>query len=189
MWRFFRKVHGKKTNNNKEKDENLLDSKKNHVFSINDFPERMSKINKAYPLLKEKETDTLSRIINLIKIGRHKEARQLFDELNKIRRDIVILENSKKIIEQTSIHISLIHDVGDALETIEPITNNKNKQNRENKIKEKKSDKTVEKDVEMKNFTQNTLRNLLKNDYKDIDFESIERIDDIFDRIMLEKDN
>jgi hypothetical protein len=111
MWRLFRKVQGKKGKDKEEKNKTQTSSKKNNVFSINDFPERMSKINQTYPLLKEKENKTLTRIIDLIKIGRHKEARTLFDELSKIRKDIGVLENSKKVIEQTSIKISLIHDI------------------------------------------------------------------------------
>jgi hypothetical protein len=189
MWRLFRKVQGKKGKDKEEKNKTQTSSKKNNVFSINDFPERMSKINQTYPLLKEKENKTLTRIIDLIKIGRHKEARTLFDELSKIRKDIGVLENSKKVIEQTSIKISLIHDIGDALETIEPVTKEGNCQTREKVITEKKIDRSVEKEFEMKDFSKNVLKDILKKDYKDIDFESIEQIDNIFNKVMQEKDN
>lgn len=188
MWSFFRKVHGKRINPDKERDEKAPQSKKNQTFSINDFPERMSKINKAYPLLKEKESNILTKITDLIKNGRYKESRQLFDDLNNIRKDIAILENSKKVIEQTLIQISLIHDVGDALETIEPITNRHNKQSRDIKINEKKYDKKTGRDMDINNFTQNAVKDILKDDYTDIDFKSIEQIDNIFKKIMLEQD-
>ncbi|MDR4512103.1 MAG: hypothetical protein MRJ93_10425 [Nitrososphaeraceae archaeon] len=180
MWSFFRKVHGKKINQNKEKDKKTSQSKKNQTFSINDFPDRMSKINQAYPLLKEKESSILTKITDLIKNGRYKESRQLFDELNNIRKDIIILENSKKIIEQTLIQISLIHDVGDALETIEPISNRQNRQSRDIKTNEKKYDKKTGREPDIKNFTQNAVKDILKDDYKDIDFKSIEQIDNSF---------
>jgi hypothetical protein len=47
----------------------------------------------------------------------------------------------------------------------------------------------VEKEFEMKDFSKNVLKDILKKDYKDIDFESIEQIDNIFNKVMQEKDN
>lgn len=38
-----------------------------------------------------------------------------------MRRDLNILETSKKVIEQTSIKLSLIHDISDTLEVLGPI--------------------------------------------------------------------
>ena len=55
MWNFFRKTAYHKKLNDKNNEDPSLNSKKNDIFSISDFPERMSKINQAYPLLKEKE--------------------------------------------------------------------------------------------------------------------------------------
>jgi len=38
-----------------------------------------------------------------------------------VRRDLNILETSKKVIEQTSIKLSLINDISDTLEVLGPI--------------------------------------------------------------------
>ena len=38
-----------------------------------------------------------------------------------MRRDLNILETSKKVIEQTSIKLSLINDISDTLEVLGPI--------------------------------------------------------------------
>lgn len=194
MWNFFRKTADhKKVDDKNDKEDPPLDSKKSDIFSISDFPERMSKINQAYPLLKEKENNTLMKILDLIKKGRHKEARQLFEELNRIRRDIGILDTSKKVIEQTSIRISLIHDIGDALHTLEPTTTVETRQQTNCKLKdrivENKIDDHFDDHFEMKAFTKSMLEDILKKDYKDIDIESIEEIDRVFNKIMQEKDS
>src|SRR5574339_16648 len=194
MWNFFRKTADhKKVDDKNDKEDPPLDSKKSDIFSISDFPERMSKINQAYPLLKEKENNTLMKILDLIKKGRHKEARQLFEELNRIRRDIGILDTSKKVIEQTSIRISLIHDIGDALHTLEPTTTVETRQQTNCKLKdgivENKIDDNFDDHFEMKTFTKSMLEDILKKDYKDIDIESIEEIDRVFNKIMQEKDS
>ena len=195
MWKFFRKIDNKKMNNKADKnDKNFnveypLNSKKSDIFSISDFPERMSKINQAYPLLKEKENNTLVKILELIKRGRHKEARQLFEELNKIRRDIGILDTSKKVMEQTSIRISLIHDIGDVLHTLEPGTVHKTPEETSYELKDAVIDKDNDDQDEMKRFTKSMLENLLKKEYKHIDIESLEEIDRVFSKIMQEKDN
>lgn len=194
MWNFFRKTADhKKVDDKNDKEDPPLDSKKSDIFSISDFPERMSKINQAYPLLKEKENNTLMKILDLIKKGRHKEARQLFEELNRIRRDIGILDTSKKVIEQTSIRISLIHDIGDALHTLEPTTTVETRQQTNCKLKdgivENKIDDHFDDHFEMKTFTKSMLEDILKKDYKDIDIESIEEIDRVFNKIMQEKDS
>lgn len=194
MWNFFRKTADhKKVDDKNDKEDPPLDSKKSDIFSISDFPERMSKINQAYPLLKEKENNTLMKILDLIKKGRHKEARQLFEELNRIRRDIGILDTSKKVIEQTSIRISLIHDIGDALHTLEPTTTVETRRQTNCKLKdrivENKIDDHFDDHFEMKAFTKSMLEDILKKDYKDIDIESIEEIDRVFNKIMQEKDS
>jgi len=190
MWNFFRKTTDhKKANDKNDKEDPPLHSKKSDIFSISDFPERMSKINQAYPLLKEKENKTLTKILDLIKKGRHKEARQLFEELNRIRRDIGILDTSKKVIEQTSIRISLIHDIGDALHTLEPAIKVETRQQTGHKLKDLISDNKIDEHFEMKAFTKSMLEDILKKDYKDIDIESIEEIDRVFDKIMQEKDS
>lgn len=189
MWNFFRKTADhKKANDKNDKEDPPLHSKKSDIFSISDFPERMSKINQAYPLLKEKENKTLTKILDLIKKGRHKEARQLFEELNRIRRDIGILDTSKKVIEQTSIRISLIHDIGDALHTLEPAIKGETRQQTGHKLKDLIYDNKIDEHFEMSAFTKSMLEDILKKDYKDIDMESIEEIDRVFNKIMQEKD-
>ena len=189
MWNFFRKTAYHKKLNDKNNEDPPLNSKKNDIFSISDFPERMSKINQAYPLLKEKENRMLTKILDLIKKGRHKEARQLFEELNRIRRDIGILDTSKKVIEQTSIRISLMHDIGDVLHTLEPGIKVQTSQETGHKLQDGIANNKLDDHFEMKEFTKSILEDILKKDYKDIDIESIEEIDRVFNKVMQEKGN
>ena len=76
--------------------------------------------------------------------------------MNRIRRDIGILDTSKKVIEQTSIRISLIHDIGDALHTLEPTTNVETCQQTNCKLMD-----GIE-HFEMKTFTKSMLEDILK---------------------------
>ncbi|MDX1371641.1 MAG: hypothetical protein R3321_04185, partial [Nitrososphaeraceae archaeon] len=61
-------------------------------------------------------------------------------------------------------------------------------QSRDIKINEKKYDKKTGRDMDINNFTQNTVKDILKDDYTNIDFKSIEQIDNIFKKIMVEQD-
>ncbi|MDW0149757.1 MAG: hypothetical protein QOK89_05180, partial [Nitrososphaeraceae archaeon] len=137
MWDFFRFKNNEKDNNknNSRKGEeekadddddfyNSLESSnenQKNIFSIVDFPEKITEINNAYPYLKEKEKIILQQIIESLKKGRQKDSKKFFNELSKVRRDLNILETSKKVIEQTSIKLSLIHDISDTLEVLAPI--------------------------------------------------------------------
>lgn len=204
MWDFFRFKNNEKYNNknnsgNRKEEKTDVDDfyynslefsneNQKNMFSIVDFPEKITEINNAYPYLKEKEKIILQQIIESLKKGRQKDSKKFFNELSKVRRDLNILETSKKVIEQTSIKISLIHDISDTLEVLAPII-------KEEKLvvsdeKSCKDDKTENREKEgMTTFLQTMTQNILKESYKEIDIESIDEIDKVFKKIITYKEN
>ena len=199
MWNFFRFKDNQKNKNTKknikekveEEDHvnsiNYTNEYNKNIFSIVDFPERITQINKAHPLLKEKEKIVLNQILESLKKGRQKDSKQYFNELSKIRKDLSTLETSKKVMEQTSIKLSLIHDISDTLDVLGPVL----KEEKEKKGKESKSneEKTENKDREgMNTFVKTMTEDILKNNYKEIDIQSIDEIDKVFEKIMTEKE-
>ena len=155
---------------------------------IVEFPAKITEINNAYQYLKEKEKLILQHIIESLKKGRQKDSKKFFNELSKVRRDLNILETSKKVIEQTSIKLSLIHDISDTLEVLAPIL-------KEEKLvgsgeKSCNDDKTVNTEKEgMTTFIQTMTQNILKDSYKEIDIQSIDEIDKVFKKIITYKKN
>lgn len=204
MWDFFRFKNNEKDNNKNNsrngKEEKVDDDdfyynslefsneNQKNIFSIVDFPERITEINNAYPYLKEKEKIILQQIIESLKKGRQKDSKKFFNELSKVRRDLNILETSKKVIEQTSIKLSLIQDISDTLEVLAPII-------KEEKLvvsdeKSCKDDKTENREKEgMTTFIQTMTQNILKESYKEIDIQSIDEIDKVFKKIITYKEN
>jgi hypothetical protein len=203
MWDFFRFKNNEKDNNknnsrNGEEEKaddddfyNSLESSnenQKNIFSIVDFPEKITEINNAYPYLKEKEKIILQQIMESLKKGRQKDSKKFFNELSKVRRDLNILETSKKVIEQTSIKLSLIHDISDTLEVLAPLI-------KEEKLvasaeKSCKDDKTLNTEKEgMITFIQTMTQNILKDSYKEIDIQSIDEIDKVFKKIITYKEN
>jgi len=159
-----------------------------NIFSIVDFPKKITEINNAYPYLKEKEKIILQQIIESLKKGRQKDSKKFFNELSKVRRDLNILETSKKVIEQTSIKLSLLHDISDTLEVLAPII----KQEKLVASNEEScnDDKTDHRQKEgMTTFIQTMTQNILKDSYKEIDIQSIDEIDKIFKKIITYKEN
>lgn len=204
MWDFFRFKNNEKDNNKNNsrngKEEKTDDDdfyynslefsneNQKNIFSIVDFPERITEINNAYPYLKEKEKIILQQIIESLKKGRQKDSKKFFNEISKVRRDLNILETSKKVIEQTSIKLSLIQDISDTLEVLAPII-------KEEKLvvsdeKSCKDDKTENREKEgMTTFIQTMTQNILKESYKEIDIQSIDEIDKVFKKIITYKEN
>lgn len=205
MWDFFRfknnEKYNNKNNSGNRKEEKTDDDddfyynslefsneNQKNIFSIVDFPEKITEINNAYPYLKEKEKIILQQIIESLKKGRQKDSKKFFNELSKVRRDLNILETSKKVIEQTSIKLSLIQDISDTLEVLAPII-------KEEKLvvsdeKSCKDDKTENREKEgMTTFIQTMTQNILKESYKEIDIQSIDEIDKVFKKIITYKEN
>lgn len=205
MWDFFRfknnEKYNNKNNSGNRKEEKTDDDddfyynslefsneNQKNMFSIVDFPEKITEINNAYPYLKEKEKIILQQIIESLKKGRQKDSKKFFNELSKVRRDLNILETSKKVIEQTSIKLSLIQDISDTLEVLAPII-------KEEKLvvsdeKSCKDDKTENREKEgMTTFIQTMTQNILKESYKEIDIQSIDEIDKVFKKIITYKEN
>lgn len=204
MWDFFRFKNNEKYNNknnsgNRKEEKADVDDlycnslefsteNQKNMFSIVDFPEKITEINNAYPYLKEKEKIILQQIIESLKKGRQKDSKKFFNELSKVRRDLNILETSKKVIEQTSIKLSLIQDISDTLEVLAPII-------KEEKLvvsdeKSCKDDKTENREKEgMTTFIQTMTQNILKDSYKEIDIQSIDEIDKVFKKIITYKEN
>ena len=199
MWNFFRFKDNEKNKNTKknikekveEEDHvnsiNYTNEYNKNIFSIVDFPERITQINKAHPLIKEKEKIVLNQILESLKKGRQKDSKQYFNKLSKIRKDLSTLEISKKVMEQTSIKLSLIHDISDTLDVLGPVLKEENeKKGKENKSNE---EKTKNKDREgMNTFVKTMTEDILKNNYKEIDIQSIDEIDKVFEKIMTEKE-
>jgi hypothetical protein len=207
VWNFFRFKYNEKNKNTKknnkgkveeekEKDQeeeevnpNPIDSSNEHnknIFSIVDFPERIAQINKAYPLLKQKEKIVLNQILESLKRGRQKDSKQNFNELSKIRKDLNTLETSKKVMEQTSIKLSLIHDISDTLDVLGPILKEKTEKTKETHSNEEKNENNNREG--MKTFVKTMTENILRNNYKEIDIQSIDEIDKVFEKIMTEKE-
>ena len=199
MWNFFRFKDNEKNKNTKKKIKEKVEEEDHvnsisytneynkNIFSIVDFPERITQINKAHPFLKEREKIILNQILESLKKGRQKDSKQYFNELSKIRKDLSTLETSKKVMEQTSIKLSLIHDISDTLDVLGPVL----KEEKEKKGKENKSneEKTENKDREgMNTFVKTMTEDILKNNYKEIDIQSIDEIDKVFEKIMTEKE-
>ena len=93
MWDFFRFKNNEKYNNknnsgNRKEEEkadvddlyyNSLEfstENQKNMFSIVDFPEKITEINNAYPYLKEKEKIILQQIIESLKKGRQKDSKK-----------------------------------------------------------------------------------------------------------------
>ena len=209
MWNFFRFKYKEKNKNTKknnkgkveeEKDQeeevnlNPMDSSNEYnknIFSIVDFPERITQINKAHPLLKQKEKKILNQILESLKKRRQKDSKQYFNELTKIRKDLNTLETSKKVMEQTSIKLSLIHDISDTLDVLGPILKEKKKEGKENNNNDNSNEeKNENKDKKegMKTFVKTMTENILRDNYKEIDIQSIDEIDKVFEKIMIEKE-
>ena len=81
----------------------------------------------------------MNQILESLKRGRQKDSKQYFNELSKIRKDLNTLETSKKVMEQTSIKLSLIHDISDTLDVLGPILKEKTEKTKENNSNEEKN--------------------------------------------------
>ncbi|HEU4483363.1 MAG TPA: hypothetical protein VFR65_09950 [Nitrososphaeraceae archaeon] len=202
MWDFFRfkdNEKDKNKNNSRKGDEEkdgedshnsfeLYNENHKNIFSVADFPEKITQIDNAYPYLKEKEEIILHQIIQSLIKGRQKDAKKYFNELSKVRRDLNILETSKKVIEQTSIKLSLIHDISDTLEVLGPILKDEKLMASDEKIDSIYKNENKERE-EMDTFIQTMTQNILKDSYKEIDIQSIDEIDNVFKKIMTYKEN
>jgi hypothetical protein len=203
MWDFLRFKNNEKDNNknnsrNGEEEKaddddfyNSLESSnenQKNIFSIVYFPKKITEINNSYTYLKEKEKIILQQIMESLKKGRQKDSKKFFNELSKVRRDLNILETSKKVIEQTSIKLSLLHDISDTLEVLAPII----KQEKLVASDEKScnDDQTDNREKEgMTTFIQTMTQNILKDSYKETDIQSIDEIDKVFKKIITHKEN
>ena len=199
MWNFFRfndHVKNKNTKKNikekvEEEDDNITsindtDEYNKNIFSIVHFPERITQINKAHPVLKKKEKIVLNQILESLKKERQKDSKQYFNELSKIRKDLSTLETSKKVMEQTSIKLSLIHDISNTLDVLGPILKEKKEETKENNSIDEKNENNNREG--MKTFVKTMTENILRNNYKEIDVQSIDEIDKVFEKIMTEKE-
>lgn len=99
-----------------------------------------------------------------------------------------ILETSKKVIEQTSIKLSLIHDISDTLEVLGPILKEEKLMASDEKIDSGYKNENKEREG-MNTFIQTMTQNILKDSYKEIDIQSIDEIDKVFKKIMTYKEN
>jgi hypothetical protein len=193
MWNFFTLKNNKKNKNTKKNskreeqgsissiinDSNEYNKK---IFTFDEFPERISQINKTHKLLKEREKIVLNQILEFLREGRQKDSKQYFNELSKIKKDLNILETSKKVMEQATIELSLVHNVSDTLDVLEPLLNEKRiegkrKENNNNE-KENKG-----KDTLIKMMNQNSSTKI----YEEIDIKSLDQIDKVFEKIMTER--
>ena len=199
FFRFKDNEKDKNKNNRRKEDEEkaeddhhnsfeLSNENQKNIFSVADFPEKITQIDNAYPYLKEKEEVILHQIIQSLKKGRQKDSKKFFNELSKVRRDLNILETSKKVIEQTSIKLSLIHDISDTLEVLGPILKEEKLMASDEKIDSGYKNENKEREG-MNTFIQTMTQNILKDSYKEIDIQSIDEIDKVFKKIMTYKEN
>ena len=130
----------------------------------------------------------MHQIIQSLKKGRQKDSKKFFNELSKVIRDSNILETSKKVIEQTSIKLSLIHDISDTLEVLGLILKEEKLMASDEKIDSGYKNENEEREG-MNTFIQTMTQNILKDSYKEIDIQSIDEIDKVFKKIMTYKEN
>jgi hypothetical protein len=94
-------------------------------------------------------------------------------------------------MEQTSIKLSLIHDISDTLDVLGPILKEKKEEGKENNNNDNSNEeKNENKDKKegMKTFVKTMTENILRDNYKEIDIQSIDEIDKVFEKIMTEKE-
>jgi hypothetical protein len=200
MWNFFTLKNNKKNKNTKKNskreeqgsissiinDSNEYNKK---IFTFDEFPERISQINKTHKLLKEREKIVLNQILEFLREGRQKDSKQYFNELSKIKKDLNILETSKKVMEQATIELSLVHDVSDTLDVLKPLLNEKRKEgkrkeNNNNKKENEGKDRRKEGiDTLIKMMNQNSSTKI----YEEIDIKSLDQIDKVFEKILTER--
>jgi hypothetical protein len=120
---------------------------------------------------------------------RQKDLKQYFNELSKIKKDLNILETSKKVMEQVTIELSLVHDISDTLDVLQPLLNEKmigeeRKENNKNKKEKEGIDRRKERiDTLTKMMTQNSSTKYSE----EIDIKSLDQIDKVFEKIMTER--
>ena len=93
-----------------------------------------------------------------------------------------ILETSKKVIEQTSIKLSLINDISDTLEVLGPIIKEEKLVTSDEKIDSGNKNEHKEREG-MNTFLQTMTQNILKDSYKEIDVPSIDTIDEVIKKL------
>jgi hypothetical protein len=131
----------------------------------------------------------LNQILEFLREGRQKDSKQYFNELSKIKKDLNILETSKKVMEQVTIELSLVHDVSDTLDVLEPLLNEKRiegkrKENNNNEKENEGKDRRKEGiDTLIKMMNQNSSTKY----YEEIDIKSLDQIDKVFEKIMTER--
>lgn len=89
-------------------------------------------------------------------------------------------------MEQATIELSLVHDVSDTLDVLEPLLNEKRieRKSKENNNNEKEKEGTERRkegiDTLIKMMTQNSSTKY----YEEIDIKSLDQIDEVFEKIM-----
>jgi hypothetical protein len=197
MWNFFTLTNNKNNQNTKKNskreeqgsissiinDSNEYNKK---IFTFDEFPERISQINKTYKLLKEREKMVLNQILESLREGRQNDSKQYFNELSKIKKDLNILETSKKVMEQVTIELSLVHDVSDTLDVLEPLLNEKRieRKSKENNNNEKEKEGTERRKEGIDTLIKMMTQNSSTKHYEEIDIKSLDQIDKVFEKIM-----
>jgi division protein CdvB (Snf7/Vps24/ESCRT-III family) len=87
---------------------------------INKTELQISKLDAKIAKMKGREEDVFSKIVDAVKTRNTTYAKILSNELAQLRKNQRILNQARMALEQVSMRISTIHDLGEIMEILEP---------------------------------------------------------------------
>ena len=87
---------------------------------INKTELQISKLDAKIAKMKGREEDVFSKIVNAVKTRNTTYAKILSNELAQLRKNQRILNQARMALEQVSMRISTIHDLGEIMEILKP---------------------------------------------------------------------
>ncbi len=151
----------------------------------------IQKIDKNLNTLKIYHDRIFHQIVNLIKKHNDEFAKLKSFELSIIRKKMSQLENSKKSLEHVSIRLSLIYDINETLEVLDPILRNTIKEPIEKSSKVKKNRKKTDlkccsqENYNWKTFLTNLMNDTIQVNGIKLNLESIDDVRDIFSKVFV----
>jgi division protein CdvB (Snf7/Vps24/ESCRT-III family) len=87
---------------------------------INKTELQISKLDAKIAKMKGREEDVFSKIVDAVKTRNTTYAKILSNELSQLRKNQRILNQARMALEQVSMRISTIHDLGEIMEILKP---------------------------------------------------------------------
>jgi division protein CdvB (Snf7/Vps24/ESCRT-III family) len=81
---------------------------------------QISKLDAKIAKMKEREEDIFNKVVDFVKSRNTTYAKILSNELAQLRKNQRILNQARKALEQVSMRISTIHDLGEIMEILKP---------------------------------------------------------------------